>query len=201
MSAYSWVDADFSGLSGIAAKFNSANIAGSRFCDCDLQGLQLKANNMVGSDFSRARLTGALFKSSNVAGDTFEGADLSAARFVASSLDACDFSRANLTAASFKSCSLRHLKLDGARLDNASFVVTAFADLTLSGQLCHCNFENCGFSRFAFEDATLIDCFFKSRKRPRGLVFRNCRADNITLAFLRNNRVDVSGIQLIESEA
>jgi hypothetical protein len=50
--------------------------------------------------------------------------------------------------------------------------------------------------RAVFRGATLKNNFFKNCVLKK-LAFENCRADNLTVAFLKNSKANTEGIELL----
>jgi uncharacterized protein YjbI with pentapeptide repeats len=82
--------------------------------------------------------------------------------------------------------------LSGGRI---AFYTTQVADIVFDGTWKGCSFENCEFSRVTFQNATLIDTFFKNTSLKR-IRFIDCQADKMTCAFLKNGKADLTGITL-----
>jgi uncharacterized protein YjbI with pentapeptide repeats len=69
-------------------------------------------------------------------------------------------------------------------------VFPQLTDIVFDGTLKNCSFENCCFSEVAFQNATLIETFFKNQSLKR-IRFIDCKADILTYAFLkRKSRLD-----------
>jgi len=220
MSRSNWADADFSGLSGLAERFSGANIERCRFVGSEMAGLKLLGNNIRDSDFSRSVLSGCRFgganlkdsnfsnsilsgcrlSSTNLERSTFAGCDFSQSELKRSEVTGCDFSAANLTGVASKFCNFKKVSLTGAILYRTRFSFGQFTELTFTGELNECTFENCDFARVAFEGAVLRQCFFKNTKLKR-VKFIGCRADRLTYAFLKAGKADLSDVEIIEEEA
>ena len=69
--------------------------------------------------------------------------------------------------------------------------------LTFDGEIIGCAFEGLKASRVVLRNVTLFNTFFKNCNLKK-LVFENCRADNLTLAFLKNSKANMDGITLLE---
>jgi len=80
---------------------------------------------------------------------------------------------------------------------NTSFNVTGFDDIVFAGLLKNCSFENCGFTKVKFQNATLINTFFKNNKKLKQVQFIDCKVDKLTYAFLQNGKADLTGITLL----
>ena len=121
MSGGNWVDADFSGLYGLAERFSGANIDRCRFVGSELSGLTLKGNNIGHSDFTRSDLRGCKFSNSNLENDIFAESDFSDSVFLRSNIKNCDFSGANLTKVLSKWSHCQKINLYGAVLHGTAF--------------------------------------------------------------------------------
>jgi len=84
----------------------------------------------------------------------------------------------------------------GAVWNRTAFYTTQFADIVFDGSMKECTFENCEFSRVTFQNATLINTFFKNKSLKR-ILFIDCQADKMTYSFLKNGKADLSGITLL----
>ena len=80
-------------------------------------------------------------------------------------------------------------------LKRTAFNSTHFSDVVFDGTLDDCAFENCAFSNVTFLGATLTNTFFKGKLK--GIKFIDCKADNLTYAFLKNGKADLNGIALL----
>jgi len=70
-------------------------------------------------------------------------------------------------------------------------------DLVFTGTLDDCYFENCAFAKVTFQNSTLNNTFFKNKSLKR-IRFIDCQADQMTYAFLKNGKADLSGIKLVD---
>ena len=199
MSSGNWIDADFSGLHGLADKFSSSNIEKCRFVESDLTGLALRSNNIKNSDFSRSNLGECRFSSANILRGTFAGCDFSRSEFSRCNVTDCDFSGANLTGVTAKWSNLTRMKLTDAVLFRTKFSCGQFTELTFTGEMTECSFENCDFARVIFDGAVMRECFFKNAKLRR-VHFTGCRADKLTYAFLKSCKADLTGVAVMEDE-
>lgn len=197
MSNGNWVDADFSGLKNLHEKFNGSNIQKSLFVDSDLAGLLLKGNNVVHCDFTGSDLGGSRIDSSNVQNCIFTNANLHHIDFSKSQIKGCDFTAADLSDATIKYSSFVNDTVSGAIWSRTASIGSSFAGMTFSGNIDDCSFENCEFSRVTFENATLTNCFFKGNNLKR-VRFIDCKADKLTLAFLKSGKADTTGITVVE---
>lgn len=196
MSAGNWVGADFSGLKNLHEKFASSNLQNCLFACSDLSGLELKGNNVERCDFSDSDLSHSNMQECHVANNVFQNCLYREAGFFKSHIESCDFSGADFTGATFRLCSCVKNTMTNAVLFRTSFIGSDILDVVFNGTLEDCYFENCAFKRVTFENATLINTFFKtgSLKRVR-LV--NCQADKITYEFLKNGKADVSSVKVL----
>lgn len=196
MSSGNWVDADFSGLKNLHEKFSGSNMQRCKFIGSDLSGLLLKGNHIDSCDFSASDLSGAKLQKSHIVGNLFRDSSLKATEFSGSHLKGCDFSNADFTGAKFDSSSFQKNTVTGSVWNQTSFHGTDLSDIVIDGTVEDCYFDNCAFTRVTFQNATLLNTFFKSRTL-KGMQFINCQADRLTFEFLKNGKADVSGITLI----
>jgi len=198
MSDGNWVDADFSGLNNLQEKFSSSNIKNCLFIGSDLSGLLLSSNHVAGCDFSSSHLDHSRIKSSHLAGNAFNGCSLKATGFSGSYISNSDFSDADFTGAEFRSGGFEKNNMANAVWNTVSFHSMYIADLVFEGMIENCSFENNAFKRTIFQNATLVNTFFKGRSL-KGIRFIDCKADKLTYAFLKNGKADLTGVELITS--
>lgn len=196
MSCGNWVDSDFSGLKNLHEKFSSSNMQRCLFIGSDMSGLLLKSNNVDSCDFSSSDISNSRIQTSNLLNSLFRDSSLKEAEFSESHIKGCDFSGADFTGAVIKSSSLLKNIMSCAVWNRTGFYATQFADIVFDGTLKDCSFENCAFSRVTFQNATLIDTFFKNKSLKR-IRFIDCKADRMTYAFLKNGKADLTGITLL----
>jgi uncharacterized protein YjbI with pentapeptide repeats len=206
MSRGNWVDADFSGLKNLHDKFSSSNMQRCKFIGSDLAGLLLKGNNIDSCDFSESDFSNSHIQISNLSGNRFRNCSLKETEFSESFIYGCDFSGADLTGVVIRSGGFSGVALKtggqekntihNAVWNRTSFIDSALADIIFTGTIEDCCFENCAFTRVVFQDAMLINTFFKNKSLKR-IKFINCRADRMTYEFLKNGKADLTGINLI----
>jgi len=199
MSLGNWTGADFSGLKNLHKKFSSANLKNCIFAGSELSGLQLKGNHVDGCDFSDSDLSVSQINNSYLANNNFRDCSLKETEFSKSFIRRCDFSGADFTGAVIKSGGFEKNTISGAILNGTSFIGTALAEIVFDGKIEDCIFENCAFSGVTFQNATLIDTFFKNKSLKR-IRFIDCHADRITYAFLKNGKADLNGVELINNQ-
>ena len=197
MSSSNWKEMDFSGLSGLAEKFNNANIEHCIFVDSELSGLVLRRNNIKHSDFNKSELVGCTFSSSNLEDSDFSGCDLSKSEFVRSNIVNCDFSEANMSNVVYKYSNIKRSKLTNAMLSGTSFKYGQFTEIIFDGEITNCAFETCDFARVEFNGAEIRNTFFKNSKLKRA-KFINCKADKLSYTFMKANKADLTGVKLID---
>jgi len=230
MSDGNWADADFSGLKDLHGKFSSSNMQRCRFIGSELSGLLLKSNNIDSCNFSGSDLSNCRIHGSNLMKNIFEGCSLKETEFSGSNIDSCDFSGSDCTGTAFLKSHLYGCNFKGADFTGAviksggfsgvagkhddpdksltvdtvwsstSFIDTHIADITFSGTMKNCSFENCNFTRVTIVSATLINTFFKNNTRMNRIRFIDCKADRITLEFLKQGKADLNGITLFTPE-
>jgi len=199
MSSGNWVDADFSGLKNLHEKFSSSNLQRCKFVGSDLSGILLKNNNLENCDFSDSNLNQSNIQNSNLSKNSFKNCSLRETEFTRSYIEGCDFSFADFTETVFKSGGFAKNAVSNAVWNHTSFDNMYIADFTFEGKIIDCFFDNCAFTNVKFENCTLINSFFKNNKRLKKIQFIDCKADNLTFAFLKNGGADLSGISLVEN--
>lgn len=226
MSLGNWVDADFSGLKNLHEKFSSSNMQRCKFIGSDLSGLLLKTNNVDSCDFSGSDISNSHIQLSHLNKNIFKDCSLKEAEFSRSHIHVCDFSGVSFTGTKFSESYLYGCDFTGADFtgvviksggftgvtvksgdfekntiakavwNRTSFIDSQIADIVFTGRMEDCYFENCAFTRVTFQNATLINCFFKN-KSLKGIRFIDCKADRMTYEFLKNGKADLSGITLL----
>jgi uncharacterized protein YjbI with pentapeptide repeats len=226
MSRGNWVDADFSGLKNLHEKFSSSNMKRCKFNGSDLSGLILKSNNVDSCDFSGSNISNSRIQGSNLLNNIFKDCSLQEAEFSGSNLDRCNFSGVNFTGAKFSKSHVYGCNLSGADFtgvefksggfagikkskdggkneivdawwNRTSFIDTQVADFIFTGTLEDCYFENCAFTRVTFQQATLMNTFFKNNIKLKRIRFIHCKADRLTYEFLKQGAADLTGIMLL----
>jgi len=196
MSLGNWVDADFSGLHGLAERFNKANIEKCLFVESELAGLILKGNNIGNCDFTRSDLSGCKFSNSNLENNMFEGCDFSRSEFLRSNVKSCDFSGTDLTGCVSKWCNFQRVKLSDAVLRDTEFHWGNLTETTFDGEITNCVFTNCELVRSEFNGVVIRNTFFKNCKLKRA-KFINCKADKLSYAFMKACKADLTGVEII----
>jgi uncharacterized protein YjbI with pentapeptide repeats len=226
MSRGNWADADFSGLKNLHEKFSSSNMQRCLFIGSDLSGLLLKSNNVDSCNFANSNLSNSHIQNSNLLNNTFKDCSLQEAEFLSTNVSGCNFSGANFNGTEFLKSALYGCDLTGVdftgvvfksggfrgvaaksgdlaknTIANAiwkrtSFVDTHLADIGFTGTWEDCYFENCAFTRVTFQQATLINTFFKNKSLKK-IQFIDCQADRMTYEFLKNGKADLTGVTLI----
>jgi uncharacterized protein YjbI with pentapeptide repeats len=227
MSLGNWVDADFSGLKNLNEKFGSSNMQRCKFIGSDLPGLILKSNNIDSCDFSGSDISNSRIENSHLNKNSFRDCSLKETVFTRTHINACDFAGANFTGTTFSEsyifgCDLSGVDFTGVVIksgglsgvvvktgeagkntianvvwNRTSFVDAQITDLVFVGTLEDCYFENCAFTRVTFQNATLINTFFKNNKKLKQIRFIDCKADRITYEFLKQGKADLSGIEMV----
>ncbi len=199
MSAGNWVDADFSGLKNLKDKFSGSNIKNCKFLNSELSDLILKGNNIENSDFSDSDLRNSKMLASNISKNTFANCSFIDAYFEASEIYHCHFANANFSGAEFRTSDFRNNHVENAIWNMTSFKDSSFSEMIFGGTTENCAFENCGFSKVKFQNATLINTFFKHNRKFKNVEFIDCKADPITYAFLKSNQANLSGITILNA--
>jgi uncharacterized protein YjbI with pentapeptide repeats len=200
MSRGNWVDADFSGLKNLHEKFSSSNMQRCLFIGSDMSGLLLKGNNVYRCDFSGSDISNSHIQNSNLANNLFKDCVLKETEFSGSNIDGCDFSGADFTGAAFKSGGIQNNPMANAVWNRTSFNAMWIVDIVFEGTVEDCSFENCAFKKVTFQNAMLINNFFKIKNKSlKGIRFIECKADRMTYAFLKAGKADLTGITLLTS--
>ena len=196
MSRGNWVGADFSGLKNLHEKFSSSNMQRCLFIGSDMSGLLLISNNVDSCDFSGSDFSSSHIQNSNLANNLFKDCSLKETEFSESYIYGCDFTSADFTGVVVKSGGLEKNTIANAVWNRTSFIDTQIADIVFAGTLDGCYFENCAFTKVTFQNATLINTFFKNKSLKR-IRFIDCQADRMTYEFLKNGKADLTGITLL----
>ena len=197
MSEGNWENADFSGLKNLQDKFSSSNLKACNFTGSDLSGLLLKRNNVDQCDFTGSNLNNCQLQSSNLANNSFNQASFHKATFGESNISDCDFTGSDFKAAEFNRCNLNKNTFTSATWQNTRFIGCALDELVFEGVIKDCVFEDCGLYRVTFQNATILNTFFKNRKSMKRLKFVNCKADRMSIEFLKSGKADVSDIEML----
>lgn len=197
MSQGNWTDADFSGLKNLKEKFSSSNLMNCKFRNADLSGLILGSNNIELCDFTSSDIRNSKIQSSNLLKSQFNNCLFIDSQFTKNNIEKCDFTEANFSGAEFTGVNLEHIVVKNAVWKFTSFKKSNLSNIVFEGRFEDCHFEHCSFYSVTFENATILNTFFKYNDRFKKVKFINCEVDNITYAFLKNNQADLTGITLI----
>ena len=198
MSKGNWVDADFSGLKNLKEQFSSSNMKNCRFRNADLSGLILGKNNIQLCDFSSSDLRDSKIQTSNLLNNQFINCSFIDAQFSKSCIGKCNFSDADFSGAEFLDGYFESNNVVNAVWKFTSFKNTGISEITFEGILEDCHFENCAFYGVKFQNATILNSFFKYNRKFKKVQFINCRVDKLTYAFLKNNEADLTGVTILE---
>jgi uncharacterized protein YjbI with pentapeptide repeats len=197
MSNENWVDADFSGLKNIHEKFNATNMKNCKFVGAELSGLILKANNIENCDFSNSDLRNSKIQSSALNNNIFFDSLLIDTVYSQSDIRNSSFNNANLSGAEFLNSNFQKNTIENTVWKHTSFKNTGICEVVFEGNLDDCSFESCSFKSVTFKNATLINTYFKHNRKLNKVQFINCKVDNLTYAFLKNGKADLTDITLI----
>lgn len=197
MSKLNLTDSDFSGLKNLQEKLSSTNIQRCLFLDSELSGLFLKSNNVDNCNFTNSDISNSKIHDSMLNKNVFRNCSLKSTKFLKSYIEGCDFTEADLTETEFKNGGFGKNIIVNANLNGASFFEMAIQDIVFEGTIEDNHFENCSFYGVKFQNATLLNTFFKNNKKFKRVQFVNCKVDKLTYAFLKNNLADLTGITLI----
>ena len=198
MSRGNWIDADFSGLRNLKDKFSSSNMKNCKFIKSELSGLILAKNNIELCDFSNSDIRDSNIEFSNLQKNQFNKCSFIDAVIKKSNIGKCDFIGADFSGTEFYECSFEANVLENAVWKFTSFKNTGISDVNFEGTVEDCHFENCSFYGVKFQNATILNTFFKYNRKFKKVQFINCRVDKLTYAFLKNNQATMSGITIID---
>jgi uncharacterized protein YjbI with pentapeptide repeats len=198
MSRGNWVDADFSGLKNLKEKFSSSNMKNCKFMNADLSELILEKNNIENCDFSYSDMRNSKIQTSNLLSNRFNNCSFIDAQFLKNNIGKCDFSGANFSGAEINDGYFDHNIVNDAVWKFTAFKNTGISDVIFEGNIEDCHFERCTFYGVKFENATIINSFFKYNDKFKKVRFINCKVDKLTYAFLKNNEANLTGISLLE---
>jgi len=198
MSQGNWLDADFSGLKNLQEKFSSSNIKNCKFMNSDLSGLILGKNNIELCDFSNSDIRDSKIQSSNLSNNQFINCSLIDAELLKSNIEKCDFTHADFSGAEILEVNFETNIVKDAVWKFTKFKKSNISNLVFSGTFENCHFEQCSFYGVKFENAKLLNTFFKYNERFKKIQFINCEVDKLTYAFLKNNEANLTGITIVE---
>ncbi len=196
MSQGNWVDADFSGLKNLQEKFGSSNVKNCKFIGADLTGISFNSNNIELCDFTNSTMKKSIIFASNVLYNNFKGCDVEESEFSKSNIEYCNFSNANFTGATIAMSNFSHCEVNDTKWKLTSFSKSAFNNITFTGLIEECSFDQCSYSKVTFKNATILFTFFKGKKL-KGITFIDCQVDKITYEFLKNGKAGLTGITVI----
>lgn len=197
MSQSNWADADFSGLKNLKEKFSSSNIKNCKFIRSDLSGLILGKNNIDLCDFSFSDMRSCKIQSSNILNNQFHNCSFIDSELYKSNIEKCDFSEANFSGAEFLEVNFERNIVKNVVWKFTLFKKTNISNTVFTGSIEDCHFEHCSFYGVKFENAIILNTFFKYNDKFKKVQFINCHVDKITYAFLQNNQTNLTGITLI----
>lgn len=197
MSEGNWIDADFSGLKNLREKFSSSNMKNCKFLNSDLSSLVLEKNNIELCDFSNSDIRDSKIQSSNLLNNQFNKCSLIDAIIFKSNVEKCDFSDADFSGAEIQESNWENNRVTGVDWKFTKFYKSNMSNMVFTGKFEDCHFEHCSFYSVKFENATLLNTFFKYNDRFKKVQFVNCMVDSITYAFLKNNQANLTGITII----
>jgi len=198
MSEFNLVDSDFSGLKNLHEKFSSSNMQRCLFIGSNLSGLLLNNNNIDACDFTDSNISNSKIQGSNIGNTIFKNCSLKETEFSKSNIGDCDFSDADFTKTAFKASNFGKNTVANTKWNNTYFFEMHIQDIVFEGILDSCYFENCTFYRVKFQNATILNTFFKNNTKLKRVQFIDCKVDKLTYAFLKSNQANLAGITLIE---
>lgn len=197
MSQGNWADADFSGLKNLKEKFSSSNMKNCKFMNADLSGLILAKNNIELCDFTASNIRDSQIQSSNLLNNQYNKCSFIDAKFFKANIEKCNFTGADFSGAEIQESNLEKNNVDGVVWKFTKFFKSNISDIVFTGTFEDCHFEHCSFYGVTFQDATILNTFFKYNDRFKKVQFVNCKVDSITYAFLKNNQANLEGITVL----
>ena len=197
MSQGNWAEADFSGLKNLKEKFSSSNMKNCKFMNSDLSRLILEKNNIEQCDFTVSDFRDSKIQSSNLLNNQFGKCTFIDAFFLKSNIEKCNFTEADFSGAEILESNLEGNVVNGVICKFTKFIKANMSNMTFTGTFEDCHFEHCSFYGITFENATILNTFFKHNERFKKIQFKNCKVDRITYAFLKNNQANLTGISII----
>lgn len=198
MSQGNWADADFSGLKNLKDKFSASNIRNCKFLNAELSELVFEKNNIELCDFSAADLRNSKIKVSNLLKNQFKDCSFIDTEWYKSNIEKCDFTGSDFSGAEITSVNFENNVVKEAVWKFTSFKKTNLSHIVFEGTLEDCHFEHCAFYSVTFQDATILNTFFKYNERFKKIQFVNCSVDKITYAFLKSNQANLTGITVLD---
>ena len=197
MSQGNWSDADFSGLKNLKEKFSSSNMKNCKFLNSNLSGLILGKNNIELCDFSSSDIRDSKILSSNLLNNKFNKCSFIDTEFFKSNIEKCYFKEVDFSGAEFIESNFEKNNTTNVIWKLTKFLNSNFSNMVFSGKFEDCHFEQCAFYGVKFENATLLNTFFKNNNKFNKIQFVNCKVDSLTYAFLKNNQANLTGIILV----
>ena len=197
MSQGNWSDADFSGLKNLKEKFSSSNMKNCKFLNSNLSGLILGKNNIELCDFSSSDIRDSKILSSNLLNNKFNKCSFIDTEFFKSNIEKCYFKEVDFSGAEFIESNFEKNNTTNVIWKLTKFLNSNFRNMVFSGKFEDCHFEQCAFYGVKFENATLLNTFFKNNNKFNKIQFVNCKVDSLTYAFLKNNQANLTGIILV----
>lgn len=185
ISKQNLTDSDFSGLKNLHEKLSSTNIQRCLFIGSDMSHLKLNNNNVDNCDFSDSDISNSQIQNSMLSKNIFINCSIINSTFFRSYIEGCDFTGADFTGTEFKSGGFGKNTIINVNLNRTSFLDNGIQDIIFEGTLEDCRFENCSFYGVKFQNATLLNTFFKNNKKFKKVQFINCKVDKLTYAFLK----------------
>jgi uncharacterized protein YjbI with pentapeptide repeats len=187
---------DFSGSDISSSQIHNSNLDNNGFKNSSMKAAKFVKSHIQGCDFSGSDFTGCQMQSSHLSSNLFRSTSLKDAEVLKTHLEGSDCSGADFSGLKFRSGGFGNNKITGTTWNHTSFIDMQIADITFEGTLEDCYFEDCVFNWVKFENATLINTFFKNN-RFRRVKFADCKADRITYELLKSGKADLAGITLL----
>jgi uncharacterized protein YjbI with pentapeptide repeats len=191
---------DFSSANLSNNLINSNNLSENVFNKCLFTNTMITSTNIEKCDFSSADLSNNAINHTNLSKNIFNKCLFANTMITSTNIEKCDFSEANFKKVKMKGVNFEDSVLKNIKWELVSINECNFLNIIFEGLIENCQIENCEFYNVTFKDTTILNSFFKYNGLTKNVKFINCKVDKITHSFLLNNKVDMSGITLIEQE-
>jgi uncharacterized protein YjbI with pentapeptide repeats len=187
---------DFSSSDISNSHIQTSHLDNTLFKDSSMKEAKFLRSYIKNCDFLSSDISSSYIQNSHLGNNLFKDSSLKEAEFLKSYIKDCDFSGANFTGVAFKSGGFEDNTIVNAVWNRTSFIGMQIENVVFNGTLEDCYFEDCVFNWVKFQDATLINTFFKNNRFKR-MKFVDCRADRITYELLKNGKADLTDITLL----
>ena len=169
-----------------------------KFMNSDLSELFLGKNNIELCDFSSSDIRDSKIQSSNFYKNQFRNCSFIDSEFFKNNIEKCDFSEADFSGAEILEVNFESNIVKDAVWKFTMFKKSNLSNVVFTGIFEDCHFEHCAFYGVKFENATILNTFFKYNEKFKKVQFINCKVDKLTYAFLKNNEANLTDITILD---